>query len=242
MKKILHAIILLFSIQVQAKMGVDFLIINNHQSLLTQPQINALISKKISYSNDLFEKSGLLIERKVSSISNISVPKSLSYLSLEVAALSTSELDGDINLFGDTAFSDKHVAKKVNKWLKTKPKNYKVILAPYKDMTMECGSTYFSNEKSFSVMYISTEGLCASDWFLAHELGHQDGISHSKDDGYYKTGICDGQPSVMDEGTHGERTALFGDLSSCSGSELEGSVFAKKPKTTHQKQKLETRW
>ena len=206
-------------------MNIDFLVINSEYSGLSPQKIESLIDKQITFSNSLFKDNGILIERKKSSISSIDVLAPLSYLSLEAATLSTSELGDDVKLFGDTAFSDKKISKQINAWLKRKPQNYKVILVTEQKNSMECGSTYYSSAGSFSIVSLSEQGVCSSAWLLTHELGHQDGLSHTEGEDYYQTGLCGGEPSVMSEGYHGNRVALYGDSVACPNSRLVNSVY-----------------
>lgn len=194
---------------------MDVMVINPKEMGIPKHKIEDLIRRKVAYHNRLFEKNDLLIKRGVKSIEYFEAPVEFGNLSLEATSLSISSA-GLPPVFDGTAFSNRSLEEKITRWLKKNSENYKVILIPRKKQALECGMSFRSNALSFSLIYLAETGQCASDWLLAHELGHQDGLVHEGESEVGAGGDCPDQPSLMHSGLQGERDLIFGNPSECA--------------------------
>lgn len=202
---------------------IEVMVINSDRMGLSKGKIEQLIKRKIEYSNRIFQRSDLLINRDLKSIEYVYAPIDFGNLYMEATSLSISA-SGLPSLFGGVGFSDSNLEKKVSDWLKKDSENYKVIFIPRVKESLECGMSFSSSEMSFSLMYLSETGQCASDWLLAHELGHQDGLVHEGEADSYAGGKCGAKQSLMHSGINGDREILFGNPIGCAVSKDEGKL------------------
>ncbi|ELP5899797.1 hypothetical protein QTV49_001694 [Vibrio vulnificus] len=203
--------------------SIDVLVINSDKMQLSQGKIEQLVKRKVEYNNRLFQRSNLLINRDLSSISYIYAPVEFGNLYMEATSLSLSA-SGLPSLFEGLGFSHRSLEKEVAGWLKEDSENYKVIFIPITKDSLECGMSFSSSEMSFSLMYLSETGQCARDWLLAHELGHQDGLVHEGEADSRTGGKCGANQSLMHSGINGDREVIFGNPNECAVPKVEGKL------------------
>lgn len=217
MKKILLLItVMIASLGAVAKSdSIDVMIIDPDKMGLPKGKIEQLVKRKVEFINRFFERNNLLISLNIKGIDYIKSPLKFGNIHMEATSLSISA-SGLPPIFDGVAFSDKSLEKKVSSWIKKDIDNYKVIFIPMTEQSLECGMSFSSSEMSFSLMHLSETGQCASDWILAHELGHQDGLVHEGEASSLSGGKCGAKPSLMHSGLTGDREYLFGNESGCS--------------------------
>lgn len=230
MKKLLPILLFIcFSASAAKIDNVDVMVVNPLRIELPTSKIESIIQRKVEFGNRLFKAHDLTIHRKIKSIEYANHDVRFTNLFIETAILGGSKAFSD-----DAAFANKFLAKEVNGWLKKNPNHYKLIFIPQVEETLECGMTTMFGDDSFSVIYLSETGMCAPDWIVAHEMGHQDGLIHEDASGEApRGGKCGKELSLMHSGAHGERDSLFGSEKTCGIETVSKRTKDEAPKTPY---------